>query len=51
MILEMGQKSDAEQRDKALIIEHFKSRWKREYLRITGTNIQQVKIGDIILVS
>ena len=41
----------------ALIIKHLESRWKHEYLtalreahRTTGTNTQQVKIGDIVLV-
>ena len=41
----------------ALIIKHLENHWKHEYLtalreahRTTGTNTQQVKIGDIVLV-
>ena len=41
----------------ALIINHLENRWKHEYLtalreahRTTGTNTQQVKIGDVVLV-
>ena len=39
------------------LLQHFQSRWKREYLtslrevhKATGTNLQSVKVGDIVLV-
>lgn len=41
----------------ALILKHFWTRWKSEYLttlrefhKTTGNNIQQVKVGDVVLV-
>ena len=39
------------------LLQHFQSRWKKEYLtslreahRMTGTNLQSVKVGDIVLI-
>ena len=44
-------------RNQATVIKHFWSRWKHEYLtalrethKTTGNNVQQVKIGDVVLV-
>ena len=41
----------------AIIVKHFWSRWRHEYLtalrethRKTGNNVQQVKVGDVVLV-
>ena len=41
----------------AIIVKHFWSRWRHEYLtalrethRKTGNNVQQVKVGDMVLV-
>ena len=51
--------SELRQRAKgqAIVIKHFWSRWKNEYLtalrethRTTGNNAQQIKIGDVVLV-
>ena len=44
-------------RGQAMVIKHFWSRWKNEYLtalreshKTTGNNAQQIKIGDVVLV-
>ena len=41
----------------ALILKHFETRWKREYLtalqekhRVTGSNYQEIKTGDVVLI-
>jgi len=41
----------------AIVVKHFWSRWRHEYLtalrethRKTGNNVQQVKVGDVVLV-
>ena len=54
-----GESSELRRRAKRqdLVIGHFWTRWKNEYLtalrethRMTGTNDQQVKVGDVVLV-
>ena len=56
---DFGDMSDLRRRARAqaLIVKHFWTRWKREYLtalrethKVTGNNEQRVKIGDVVLV-
>ena len=56
---DFGDTSELRQKAKrqAMVIRHFWSRWKNEYLtalrethKTTGNNAQQVKIGDVVLV-
>ena len=56
---DFGDVSDLRRRARAqaLIVKHFWTRWKREYLtalrethNVTGNNEQRVKIGDVVLV-
>ena len=44
-------------RRQSQLLQHFQSRWKKEYIislrethRMTGTNLQTVKVGDIVLI-
>ena len=54
-----GETTEIQRRAKAqaLLLQHFRSRWKKEYLtalrefhHTTGTNTQTVKVGDIVLI-
>ena len=54
-----GETTEIQRRAKvqALLLQHFWSRWKREYLtalrkfhHTTGTNTQTVKVGDVVLI-
>ena len=56
---DFGDVSEVKRRARAhaIIIRHFWSRWKHEYLtalrethKTTGNNVQHVKIGDVVLV-
>ena len=54
-----GETTEIQRRAKiqALLLQHFWSRWRREYLtalrefhHTTGTNTQTVKVGDVVLI-
>jgi len=56
---DFGDASDLQRRARAqaIVVRHFWTRWKREYLtalrethKVTGNNEQRVRIGDIVLV-
>ena len=56
---DFGDVSDLRRRARvqALIVKHFWTRWKREYLtalrethKITGNNEQRGKIGDVVII-
>ena len=51
--------SDISKRARTLahLLEHFRNRWKREYLtslrefhKASGNNLQQIKVGDVVLI-
>ena len=54
-----GEKSDVTKRARVLahLLEHFRSRWRQEYLtslrefhKASGNNMQRVKAGDVVLI-
>ena len=52
-----GETTDLRRSVKALLLSHFWNRWKTEYLtalrefhRTTGSNMQKVKVGDVVLI-
>jgi len=56
---DFGDASDLRRRARAqaAVVRHFWTRWKREYLtalrethKITGTNEQRIKVGDVVLI-